>query len=248
MVLGLSTPVSDKLESSEYLANREEANEFGTNNADTDHLGLAHVPDSVENVGGTFRGAEGLVGGSIGGLESFCGSALNISSCQAGCEIRYRHTVERTSGPSRPSSQAQCRLWSNIWSVVSMLSPISSRSSSYTPMATIEVTPVMDNIQFTNPINRPVRPPMPPKTFPTAPPTLLTALPAELVTLERPSCALDAASEVFSFAALAVSEAVDAWRRKANWYWRRATREMVADMTLCAVLWRRREVRGEVRG
>jgi hypothetical protein len=56
----------------------------------------------------------------------------------------------------------------------------------------------------------PVLPPMPETALLAADAAPLTALPAELVTLERPCCALPAASDAPSLAFVAVEEAVSA--------------------------------------
>ena len=53
----------------------------------------------------------------------------------------------------------------------------------------------------------PVRPPIRETALPAAFDALLIALPAELVTLDRPCCALPAASDAPSFALVAVEEA-----------------------------------------
>lgn len=69
------------------------------------------------------------------------------------------------------------------------------------------------------------------------PATLLTALPAELVTLERPCCACPATCEALSFAfvaaedaLLAASEVVDAARRwTSHLDWRSASRGSMGE-------------------
>jgi hypothetical protein len=83
---------------------------------------------------------------------------------------------------------------------------------------------------------------MPPTIFPAASPALPTADPADDVTRDRPSCALDAVAAVFSFAALATSDVEDALRkgarRRSNCCCRITARERQRDI-VALLLWRR---------
>lgn len=72
----------------------------------------------------------------------------------------------------------------------------------------------------------PVRPPIPDNALPAALAAPLRALPAELVTLERPCCALPAYSDALSFALLAVEEAASAALEVEDWA-RRCTAHLV---------------------
>ena len=142
-------------------------------------------------------------------------------------------TGATSSGPWRRALRAPGRLWSSISWVGSMLRYSISIHSFPTRLngspSPRQRRGTVINIQFTNPINLPVLPPM----LPSAPPTLFATLPAVLVTLLSPSLALLCACCAVSFALPAVSAAVDAYRRctRAN-AWRRATTRET-DIMVC---------------
>jgi hypothetical protein len=85
--------------------------------------------------------------------------------------------------------------------------------------------------QSTKEINLPVLPPTLPNAFLAPEAAPLTIFPAEEVTLDRPSEALDAVPDAVSFAFAAASEVVEAvlkvllFRRRRNRDWRRRVRE-----------------------
>jgi hypothetical protein len=238
-------PVANNLPSPNHLANREEANGLGNNNAGGEPITVREVPDLVEGVGGLGRvllclghdvaASEATEKVLEVALES-CDIAVMVSVSGLLEKVEEMGMVWLTVGssfvPGRRTCRAQERLGSNGWSGGSMLW---IHKSAYLSTSCSLQHGIY--LHCMRPTKRPVRPPAFASEFivPVAiEPTLSIAFPADDWTLVRPSDALDCAWAAFSFAAPVASEVDEALRvparRTANVERRSTTRDAGRDI------------------
>jgi hypothetical protein len=62
---GVAAVVADDLPATDHLANGEETEDLGRNDAGGDDLGTVHVPDLLQDVGGLLGSLGGGLGGSL---------------------------------------------------------------------------------------------------------------------------------------------------------------------------------------